>query len=127
MASRGAAVRYLRGWKTSRSLQYKVQSTVCTRSLAQGPAVGRHGTAVNQTHHTRRRLHIAAPHASDHPRLGRGGAAMGLLFTGLVYLSGYLFLIFVAICLACGLYYLAELAEEYTSLTRTCPPCAARR
>ena len=43
---------------------------------------------------------------------------MGLLFTGLVYLSGYLFLVFVAVCLACGLYYLAELAEEYVVLTR---------
>ncbi len=43
---------------------------------------------------------------------------MGLLFTGLVYISGYLFLVFVAVCLACGLYYLAELAEEYAMLTR---------
>ena len=43
---------------------------------------------------------------------------MGLLFTGLVYVSAYIFLIFVAVCLACGLYYLAELAEEHTSLTK---------
>lgn len=84
-----------------------------------------------------------------------------LVFTALVYVSGYIFLIFVAICLgmvplpklqpakrartgckaqsccatwshgagccitirvsvcaACGLYYLAELAEEYTVMTR---------
>jgi len=45
-------------------------------------------------------------------------AAMGLLFTAMVYISGYIFLLFVAVCLACGLYYLAELAEEYTSLTK---------
>lgn len=38
--------------------------------------------------------------------------------TGIVYVSGYLSLIFVAVCLACGLYYLAELAEEYTVLTK---------
>lgn len=43
---------------------------------------------------------------------------MGLVFNVLVYVSGYLSLMFVAICLACGLYYLAELAEEYTVLTR---------
>lgn len=43
---------------------------------------------------------------------------MGLLFTAITYLSGYLFLVFVAVCLACGLYYLAELAEEYVGLTR---------
>uniref|UniRef100_A0A7S4F6P2 Protein TEX261 n=1 Tax=Chrysotila carterae TaxID=13221 RepID=A0A7S4F6P2_CHRCT len=42
---------------------------------------------------------------------------MGLVITGLVYAGGYLFLLFIAICLACGLYYLAELAEEYTVLT----------
>ena len=69
-------------------------------------------------------------------------AHRSLVFTGLVYVSGYLFLIFVAVCLgaraagrsgaareltrralppfraACGLYYLAELAEEYSSLRR---------
>ena len=43
---------------------------------------------------------------------------MGRLFTGLVYVSAYIFLIFVAVCLACGLYYLAELAEEHTPLTK---------
>eukprot|EP00741_Cyanophora_paradoxa_P008712 tig00001371_g8434.t1 len=40
------------------------------------------------------------------------------LFPLFVYLSGYIFLVFVAVCLACGLYYLAELVEEYTSLTK---------
>lgn len=40
------------------------------------------------------------------------------LFVLIVYISGYLFLLFAAICLACGLYYLVELAEEYTSLTK---------
>lgn len=43
---------------------------------------------------------------------------MGLVFNGLVYVSGYLSLMFVAVCLACGLYYLAELAEEHTQLMR---------
>lgn len=43
---------------------------------------------------------------------------MGFAFSAVVYVSGYLFLIFVAVCLACGLYYLAELVEEHTSLTR---------
>lgn len=40
------------------------------------------------------------------------------LFVLLVYVSGYMFLVFAAVCLACGLYYLVELAEEYTSFTR---------
>jgi len=40
-----------------------------------------------------------------------------MFFEGLVYTSGYLFLVFIAICLACGLYFLAELAEEYPSFT----------
>eukprot|EP00188_Purpureofilum_apyrenoidigerum_P003512 Plantae.Rhodophyta-Purpureofilum_apyrenoidigerum.ctg36966.p1 GENE.Plantae.Rhodophyta-Purpureofilum_apyrenoidigerum.ctg36966~~Plantae.Rhodophyta-Purpureofilum_apyrenoidigerum.ctg36966.p1 ORF type:complete len:242 (+),score=43.95 Plantae.Rhodophyta-Purpureofilum_apyrenoidigerum.ctg36966:84-728(+) len=45
---------------------------------------------------------------------------MGLpsFFVVLVYVSGYLFLLFAAVCLACGFYYLAELAEEYTSWTK---------
>ena len=87
---------------------------------------------------------------------------MGLLFTAMVYVAGYIFLLFVAVCLgahavwswrprfaastilhaniyhtafcelerlltpvsmlvatpACGLYYMAELAEEYTVLTK---------
>jgi hypothetical protein len=66
----------------------------------------------------------------------------GLMFNAVVYVSGYLFLLFVAVCLgaprplrtllpslshavrfgvlrpACGLYYLAELVEEYTTLTK---------
>merc|ERR1711934_314861 len=41
-----------------------------------------------------------------------------MFFVGLVYISGYLFLVFIAICLACGLYYMAELAEEYPTLTK---------
>lgn len=40
------------------------------------------------------------------------------LFVLVVYLSGYLFLLFAAVCLACGLYYLVELAEEYTVFTK---------
>jgi Transmembrane adaptor Erv26 len=40
------------------------------------------------------------------------------LFVLLVYVSGYMFLVFAAVCLACGLYYLVELAEEYTTLTK---------
>lgn len=40
------------------------------------------------------------------------------LFVLLVYVSGYMFLVFAAICLACGIYYFVELTEEYTSLTR---------
>jgi hypothetical protein len=40
------------------------------------------------------------------------------LFVLLVYVSGYMFLVFAAVCLACGLYYLVELAEEYTTFTK---------
>lgn len=40
------------------------------------------------------------------------------LFVALVYMSGYLLILFAAICVACGLYYLVELAEEYTSFTK---------
>ncbi|KAJ1638106.1 transmembrane adaptor Erv26-domain-containing protein [Pavlovales sp. CCMP2436] len=43
---------------------------------------------------------------------------MGYVALAVTYVAGYLFLVFVAICLACGLYYLAELCEEYTSLTK---------
>jgi len=32
--------------------------------------------------------------------------------------AGYLFLLFIAVCLACGLYYMAELAEEYPTFTK---------
>ncbi|KAL3699846.1 hypothetical protein R1sor_017868 [Riccia sorocarpa] len=35
-----------------------------------------------------------------------------------VYAGFYLFLVFFAICLATGLYYIAEIVEEYTRLTR---------
>merc|ERR1712196_643187 len=40
------------------------------------------------------------------------------MYTACVYISGYLLLIFVAVCLACGLYFLAELAEEHQRLTK---------
>ena len=39
---------------------------------------------------------------------------MGVVFNGVVYVAGYLFLLFVAVCLASGLYYMAELVEELT-------------
>ena len=38
---------------------------------------------------------------------------MGFMYTATVYVAGYLIVMFVAICLACGLYFLAELAEEH--------------
>jgi len=41
-----------------------------------------------------------------------------MFFVPLVYASGYLVLVFLAICMACGLYYMAELAEEYSRLTK---------
>ena len=43
---------------------------------------------------------------------------MAFVFHAVFYVSGYLFLLFVAVCLACGLYYLAELVEEHTTLTK---------
>lgn len=39
-------------------------------------------------------------------------------FVILLYLSGYLALILAAICLASGLYYLANLAEEHSVATK---------
>mmetsp|Transcript_36729 Transcript_36729/g.50990 ORF Transcript_36729/g.50990 Transcript_36729/m.50990 type:complete len:210 (+) Transcript_36729:233-862(+) len=36
------------------------------------------------------------------------------------YVGGYASLVFLAVCLATGLYYLAELVEEYTMLTKKC-------
>ena len=42
----------------------------------------------------------------------------GVLSTLIVYLGGYLFLLLLAICLATGLYYMAELVEEYSRLTK---------
>ena len=38
--------------------------------------------------------------------------------TLVVWAGGYMSLVFVAVCLATGLYYLAELVEEYTVLTK---------
>uniref|UniRef100_A0A7S0WN95 Protein TEX261 n=1 Tax=Pyramimonas obovata TaxID=1411642 RepID=A0A7S0WN95_9CHLO len=35
-----------------------------------------------------------------------------------VYAGGYTFLVFLAVCMATGLYYLAELVEEYTTFTK---------
>lgn len=40
------------------------------------------------------------------------------LFVLVVYVSAYILLLFGAISLACGLYYLVELAEEYTRFTK---------
>lgn len=40
------------------------------------------------------------------------------LFIAVVYASLYILLLFAAVCLACGLYYLVELAEEYTTFTK---------
>jgi len=44
--------------------------------------------------------------------------AMISLFAVLIHASGYLTLLIAALCMACGLYYLAELAEEHTSLAK---------
>eukprot|EP01080_Neovahlkampfia_damariscottae_P007526 gene7526-11850_t len=41
-----------------------------------------------------------------------------LMFNIITYVSLYIGLAFCALCLATGLYYLAELAEEYTVFTR---------
>ena len=43
---------------------------------------------------------------------------MPFLSNLVVYAGGYLFLVFVAVCLATGLYYLAEMVEEYTRVTK---------
>lgn len=43
---------------------------------------------------------------------------MAWLSNVLVYTGGYLFLVFIAVCLATGLYYLAEMVEEYTRVTK---------
>lgn len=40
------------------------------------------------------------------------------LSTVVVYVGGYLFLVFFAVCLATGLYYIAELVEEHTRITK---------
>jgi hypothetical protein len=39
-------------------------------------------------------------------------------YTLLAYVAGYCVLFFLAISLACGLYYMAELTEEYPSITK---------
>lgn len=38
--------------------------------------------------------------------------------TVIVHLGGYFFIVFVSICIATGLYYIAELIEEHTRLTK---------
>lgn len=43
---------------------------------------------------------------------------MAVLSNIVVYAGGYIFLVFIAVCLATGLYYIAEMVEEYTRLTR---------
>jgi len=43
---------------------------------------------------------------------------MTVLSNIVVYTGGYLFLVFIAVCLATGLYYLAEMVEEYTRVTK---------
>jgi hypothetical protein len=43
---------------------------------------------------------------------------MPFLSNIVVYTGGYLFLVFIAVCLATGLYYLAEMVEEYTRVTK---------
>lgn len=49
--------------------------------------------------------------------MARGSTSL-LLSTIVVYFGGYLFLVFFAICLATGLYYIADLVEEHTRSTR---------
>jgi hypothetical protein len=46
------------------------------------------------------------------------GDAGGLLSLVLVYLGGYFALVLFAVCLATGLYYIAELVEEYSRTTK---------
>mmetsp|Transcript_7209 Transcript_7209/g.44863 ORF Transcript_7209/g.44863 Transcript_7209/m.44863 type:complete len:240 (+) Transcript_7209:2753-3472(+) len=48
----------------------------------------------------------------------RDWQTMVLVSTLAVYASGYLGIIFLSVCLAAGLYYLAELVEEYTRLAK---------
>ena len=81
------------------------------------------------------RAAVSPRHAADGPRHTKRARAriasplvrqatqptsrkMGVVFNGVVYVAGYLFLLFVAVCLASGLYYMAELVEEHTVLTR---------
>eukprot|EP01027_Heterolobosea_sp_BB2_P011221 GEZU01016352.1.p1 GENE.GEZU01016352.1~~GEZU01016352.1.p1 ORF type:complete len:223 (+),score=53.69 GEZU01016352.1:345-1013(+) len=45
---------------------------------------------------------------------------MVLFFTIVSYISLYVALAFLALCLATGLYYLAEVAEEFTSTSKKC-------
>ena len=47
-----------------------------------------------------------------------GSSTMPFLSNIVVYTGGYLFMVFIAVCLATGLYYLAEMVEEYTRVTK---------
>jgi len=64
-------------------------------------------------------LNFLGSHRGLHPILTMflGGFELSF-FTLLSYVSGYFVLLFLAISLACGLYYLAELTEEYPSITK---------
>ncbi len=48
-----------------------------------------------------------------------------MFFTPLVYVSGYLCLLFMAVCMACGLYYLAEVRNLVQILPVVCLPVCA--
>jgi hypothetical protein len=58
-------------------------------------------------------------HGAFHPivHMYLGGFELSF-FSVLSYVAGYCVLLFLAISLACGLYYLAELTEEYPSITK---------
>ncbi|EWM23359.1 Transmembrane adaptor Erv26 [Nannochloropsis gaditana] len=43
---------------------------------------------------------------------------MGYVLAAVGYIAGYMAILFQTICIACGLYYAAELAEEYASATK---------
>jgi hypothetical protein len=51
-------------------------------------------------------------------RRGKLQKAMPSFFVLLVWLSGYVLIAFLSLSVACGLYYLAELTEEYTTTAK---------
>jgi hypothetical protein len=55
---------------------------------------------------------------SSQPSSVTTGTVMVEVGTLIVWAGGYTALVFLAVCLATGLYYLAELVEEYTVLTK---------
>jgi hypothetical protein len=63
----------------------------------------------------------------DSPQLGltRTLNEKMMFFTPLVYVSGYLCLLFMAVCMACGLYYLAEVRKFQQVLPVVCLPVCA--